>query len=411
VSDTPNSAPERRRFRIWPLALALIIVIVAAFYIPVNLLAPVGAATAAETPHSVPATVAPTIGMPHYGSSAISAIGYPGLLASAGSRHALPIGSITKIVTALVVLEKKPLSPGEDGPDITFTKADVAIRAAYLARNGEVYPVRSGAKISERDVLTIALVASANNYARALVDWAFGSEANFLPVAKAWLTAHGMASTRLTDCTGMNPSSRSTPTDLIAIGKLALANPLLAALVNTRKITEPVVGKIVNTNKLLGRSGVHGIKTGSLDSAGASLLFESDFTVGTHRLRLIGAVLDGPDHPTIDAKVRAIIAKARAAFVTVPLVKAGQSFGSYTTKWGGTSGIVASRSASIVLLSGTGIHSSVSLEHVTLARKGSTVGHVTFSVRGVTQTVPLILTKSLVDPGPWWRLTHPGQLS
>jgi D-alanyl-D-alanine carboxypeptidase (penicillin-binding protein 5/6) len=410
VSETPNS-PPRRRFRIWPLALALVVVIVAAFYIPVNLLAPVGAAVASETPHTVPTTVAPTIGMPSYGASAISAVGYPGLLASAGSRHALPIGSITKMVTALVVLEKKPLALGEDGPDITFTKADVAIRASYLARNGEVYPVRVGAKISERDVLTIALVASANNYARALVDWAFGSEAAFLPVANAWLRAHGMTSTTLTDCTGMNPSSRSTPTDLIAIGKLALANPLLAVLVNTRQAHEPVVGKIVNTNKLLGESGVHGIKTGSLDSAGASLLFESDFTVGTHRFRLIGAVLDGPDHPTIDTKVRAMIAKARSAFVTVPLVTAGESFGSYSTKWGGTSGIVAARSASVVLLSGTAIHSSVSLGHVTLARKGATVGHVTFTVRGITQTIPLTLTKSLADPGPWWRLTHPGQLS
>lgn len=349
--------------------------------------------------------------MPSYGTSGISAVGYPGLLAKGGGDQPMSIGSITKIATALIVLQKKPLALGEAGPMITFTEQDVAIRAAYLARDGEVYPVSVGAQISETDVLTTALVASANNYARALVDWAFGSEANFVPVATAWLKSHGLSSMTMTDCTGMNPTDRSTPTDLIALGKLALANPVIAKIVDTQQTTMPVVGQITNTNLMLGTNGVNGIKTGTLDGAGASLLFESDFIVGTKRIELIGAVIDGPDHPTIDAAIQKMLTAVKAGFVTVPLVTAGQKYGTYTTKWGTSSQLVAAKSASVVLWSGTPVTSTVSLRRVSLAAKGAKEGTVAFTARGTTQTVPLVLTKALVDPGRWWRLTHPGQLS
>jgi serine-type D-Ala-D-Ala carboxypeptidase (penicillin-binding protein 5/6) len=385
--------------------------IAAAFYVPITLGVPVASVAATETAYTTPSTLATPISMPTYGSSGISAVGYPGLLAKGGTDQPLAIGSITKIVTALIVLQKKPLTLGEAGPKITFTEQDVALRASYLARDGEVYPVSVGAQISETDVLTTALVASANNYARALVDWAFGSEANFVPVANAWLKSHGMSSTTLTDCTGMDPTDKSTPTDLIALGKLALANPVIAKIVDTKSTTMPVVGNITNTNLLLGTYGVNGIKTGTLDTAGSSLLFESDFLVGTTRIELIGAVIDGPDHPTIDAKITAIIKAVRAGFVTVPLVTAGQKFGTYTTKWGTTSELVAAKSASVVLWSGTPIQSAVSLHRVSVAAKGAQEGTVDFTSRGTTQSVPLVLTRALVDPGNWWRLTHPGRVS
>src|SRR6202000_3181558 len=98
-----------------------------------------------------------------------------------------------------------------------------------------------------------------------------GSEANFLPVARAWLASHGLTSTILTDCTGLNPQNTSTPTDLIALGKIALDNPIIAPLVRTKSATLPIVGAIKNTNNLLGVAGIDGIKTGTLTKA--SLLF------------------------------------------------------------------------------------------------------------------------------------------
>ena len=135
-------------------------------------------------------------------------------------------------------------------------------------------------------MLTIALVPSANNYARALADWAYGSEAKFLIAANAWLKAHGMTSTHLADSTGLNSATRSTPTDLIALGQRALANPVIASIVSTKNTTAPVVGAIKNTNTLLGRYGVTGIKTGTLLGAGSSLLFSSTFQIGGRSITL-----------------------------------------------------------------------------------------------------------------------------
>ena len=389
----------------------LVLALAIAFYLPITLLAPVEAVAAATVPYSAPHSTSPVLKLPGYGASAISAIGFAGPLARGGSAKPLPMASITKIITTLVVLEKKPLPVGEAGPSIPFTAADEAIRKAYLARDGDVYPIRVGSSMSESNVITVALVASANNYARALADWAFGSEANFLPVANAWVKAHGMSSTTLTDSTGLNPANRSTPDDLITLGKLALANPVIRHDIGIRKTAIPVVGQIENTNKLLGVNGVFGIKTGTLNSAGASLLFASSFRIGGRIITLVGVILDGPTHPIIDAQIRKMIVTAKSGFRSITLTAKGARFGSYTTRWGTTSDVVATKGASVVVWAGTPVTDTITMRPVTLVARGAVVGSANFTVDGKVYSVPLATTRSLVDPGPVWRLTHPGELS
>jgi D-alanyl-D-alanine carboxypeptidase (penicillin-binding protein 5/6) len=379
-------------------------------YLPLTLLAPLQSVAAAQIPYQSSATVAPTITLPSYGSSAISAVGYPKVLVQGGNTAPMPIASITKIITALVVLQKDPLTVGESGPQIKFTSADEAIRKAYLARNGDVYPIRVGSSMSQLNVMQIALIASANNYSRALADWAYGSEAAFLPVANAWLKQNGMTSTILTDSTGLNPANKSTPTDLITLGKIALANPLIAQIVDTKDATLPVVGAISNTNSLLGHLGVDGIKTGTLDGAGSSLLFTSTFTIGGTQIRLIGVVLDGPTHPIIDAEIRGLIKTVKSGFTAVKLTSAGEPFATYTTLWGATARAVAARSQSVVVWKGTNVDSTISTSKVVTSVKGLTVGSITFDVGGTSIAVPLKLDKPIADPSFWWRVTNPGIL-
>jgi serine-type D-Ala-D-Ala carboxypeptidase (penicillin-binding protein 5/6) len=387
---------------------SVIVVLAILFYLPLTLLAPVPTTRAATVSYTAPVTTAPVLTLPTYGDSAIAAVGYPGLLASGGGTTPLPIASITKIITALVVLQKDPLGINDQGPNILFTQADEAIYKSYRARGGDVYPIRVGASLTERQVLTIALVPSANNYARALADWAYGSEAAFLPVANAWLTSHGLASTTLTDSIGLNPQNTSTPTDLIALGKLALANPLIAELVNTKSITMPVVGTITNTNNLLGIEGIDGIKTGTLDLA--SLLFTSRLDLGGHVITLIGVVLDGPDHPTIDAAIQTLVAQARAGFHLVTVATKGQSFASYATKWGTRANAVATRTVSLIVWGGTAVTESSSALALTTSPKSTVVGLASF-VAGVNRaTVPLQLERGMIGPDGGWRLGHPGDL-
>jgi D-alanyl-D-alanine carboxypeptidase (penicillin-binding protein 5/6) len=386
------------------------IVLASGFYLPLTLLAPLSASTAQILPWVAPVTEAPVLDWPDYGASAIGAIDFPGTLAVGGSAEALPIASITKVITALVVLESKPLGLDEAGPDISFTSADVRLYTSYLHRNGKVEPVRSGIVLNQRQVLELTLVASANNYTASLVNWAFGSEEAFLPVARAWLTAHGLNNTFLSDATGMDPENRATATDLIELGKIALADPIVSLMVDTEHISIPDVGEIDNTNDLLGEGGVRGIKTGTLDEAGACLLFAADYTIGSEVVTVIGVMLGGKDHPSLDEDIRKLLTTAQSGFHEVSLATAGANFASYATAWGDRSDVVATESASIVLWADTPITLLVQAAPVTLDEAGTAVGSLSFSVGTRTIDVPLELTSEIDDPGAWWRLTHPGEL-
>ena len=58
---------------------------------------------------------------------AVGAVGFEGLLAAGEEQRPMPMASITKVITALVVLDANPIPAGEGGPEITYTEADVDI--------------------------------------------------------------------------------------------------------------------------------------------------------------------------------------------------------------------------------------------------------------------------------------------
>jgi len=384
------------------------LVLATAFYLPITLLAPLQAHAAEVLPYVAPVTTPQELVYPGYGATAVGAIGYPGLLGASGSEEALPMASISKVVTALVVLEAKPLGVDEPGPQIDFTSADVAIYNGYLARYGSVKPVKAGLSLTQHEVMELTIIASANNYAQSLVNWAFGSEAAFVGVANTWLASHNLTSTVMTDATGMNPENVSTAADLIELGKLALADPLVAQLVDTKSATIPGVGDIKNTNKLIGDSGVRGIKTGTLDEA--NLLFAADYTIGDTTITVIGVMLGAKDHTVLNADVVALLATVKAGFQEVKLTTAGESYGSYETGWGDDSDLVAAKSASVVVWAGTPVSLLVESRPVTLAAKGTDVGMLNFTVGTESIEVPLELASTIDDPGVGWRLSHPAEL-
>jgi D-alanyl-D-alanine carboxypeptidase (penicillin-binding protein 5/6) len=398
---------RRRRGVVFTAAGALL---AAGFYLPMTLLAPLGSVAASEQLDTVPAATAAAIDWPTQGASAIGAVGFDGLLGLSGSEKAVPMASISKIVTALVVLDKHPLDLGDAGPEIEFSATDVAIRESYLAVNGKTEPVTAGMTLTQRQVMDVMLLESANNYAESLATWAYGSVEEFVPIANAWLARNGMESTSITEPTGMSARNVSTAADLVTLGELALGNPVVEAIVGTPSEALPVVGDIENSNNLLGIDGIRGIKTGTLDEAGACLLFAADFTVGDTTETLVGAVLGGSDHRSLNLEVRELLADAVAGFHNVVLAEAGEDFGSYTTAWGQTSRLVAAESANVVVWSNAQVESSIEADELRLGARGDDVGVATFSVGDRTIRVPLELASPLDDPGPWWRLTNPSAL-
>ncbi|MDO7881910.1 D-alanyl-D-alanine carboxypeptidase family protein [Salinibacterium soli] len=386
------------------------LVLAAGFYLPLTLLAPLHETTPTVSAIEVQQPTVPVIDFPPYGAAGFGAVGYDGVLASAGTADPLPIASITKVVTALVVLEAHPLAPGEQGPTATLAERDVQFYADMLAQDGIVAPVSVGLQVTQRGMMQLALMASANNYAQSLAAWAFGSEAAYVDAARDWLGRNGLTGTTIVDATGIQPSNSSTVSDLIAIAKLAVANPVVAEIVATPTTEVPGVGPVVNRNGLLGVDGVDGIKTGTLDESGACLLFAQDIVVADEPITIVGVVLGGPDHDTINAAIRGMLAQADSGFQSIPLAVPDEVAGTYETEWGDRANAVPAEPASVVAWTGSSVSAAPTLDPVHLAEDGEEVGSITFTVGPKTVVVPLELDGDISDPGPWWRLTHPALL-
>jgi D-alanyl-D-alanine carboxypeptidase (penicillin-binding protein 5/6) len=405
--------PRRSRPKWAALIIGAVVVLSAGFYLPMTLLAPIAPISAQDASPAAATTRLPAaLAWPGTQASAIGSPDFPDLQLSSGATDQRPMASITKIITTLVVLSVKPLSVGEQGPPITFTASDVAMYNKYLAENGAVQPVEVGESLSQLQVNEVMLVASANNYAESYATWAFGSEAKFLTAARAWLTANGLTHTTIADTCGMNAGSTSTASDLVALGKLALANPVVAGIVSTQTLSSvPEAGTLHNSNDLLGVSGVDGIKTGTLVNVGSNLLFSTDFQFGSRKVTVVGVILGSTNKATLDAAVKALLASVKKGFHDVTLSTAGQSFASYSTPWDSTSQAVASTGESVLVWGDTPIATTVTTKSMSLAKAGAAAGSVTFTVGKSTIVVPLTLKQPLSDPGALWRLSNPLKLA
>lgn len=403
--------PATRRFSLRRrIAVGIVALVVAAggAYVPFALLAPVDAATASVTKWSEPVSrAAQVLDTPDIGSSAIGAIGIPGLLAQSGTTAPVPIASISKVITALVVLDAKPLGVSDEGPLIIFDAEDAALYGKYLKVLGKVEPMLAGLEMTERDVLEVVLISSANNYAEALAEWAFGSQPAFIDAASAWLDNHGLLSTSIVEPTGMSPQNVSSAADLVRLGGIALEHPVVSSIVSSPSATVPYIGEIENTNELLGMGGVDGIKTGTLDEAGSCLLFSTDYVVGATTITVVGVVLGGVDHDSVDAAVAALLAGVGSGLHEVTLAVVGQEFGSLETDWDDDARAVATEDARVIVWSDEPITAKVDVREVTQTTAGAAAGQVAFSVAGTVITVPLAFDEPIDDPEIWWRLSRP----
>lgn len=398
---------RRRRAVVFGL---LTVVLVAFVYVVGSLVAPIPATAAAAAHEKAIVQPAAQLAWPGYGSAAIVAPDYPGAAAAHGSDRSVPIASITKTITALVVLEKKPIDGDAQGPDISFTQRDVDIWNQVVGAGGSWAPVVAGSSMTEKQALEAMLLPSANNYAISLANWAFGSTSAYVDAANGWLKQNGFTGTTVVSPDGLDPRNVSTTKDLIGIGKLVLASPTLSAIVSQKSATLPGAGAQDNTNTLLGFEGMDGIKTGNTDEAGNCLLFSAQVPVDSTKVRVIGVVLGAPTHDDLWAGTQALLTSVKAGFHQVTPVKKGQVFGTYTTAWGASSKLIATESKSYVVWSDTPIQVDLQTRPLSSGFTGDILGQGAFTLNGKTDTVPLALASDVPDPGFGWRLAHPGGL-
>ena len=407
VPPTRRQTYRRRRLVVGAAAL---LVAAGAIYVPSTLLAPVSEVSASTLAPPVEAGESAQLVFPSSGAAAIASPAFDGSLATAGSTEPLPIASITKSIVALAALDERPLGPAESGPVITMTADDVAFYDFQVAQNGSVADVSAGLELTQLELLTVMLLPSANNYAQSLASWVWGDQASAMTAVNGWLGEHGFVGTTLTDPTGIEPTNVSTVTDLVGIATLISEEPTLSQIVATEAADIPGVGRVENTNVLLGIDGVDGIKTGTLVEAGSCLLFSTDLIVDGQTVPFVGVVLGGSSRAEVADAVTSLIDSAEAAVHPLPLVYAGEEFGGYETVWGDTAGIVAGDTASTLTWSDQPVTAEYRLDEISSVESGDTVGSITFSGGGREIVVPLEAEGTIDDPGFWWRLTHPGGL-
>jgi len=368
--------------------------------------------TAPDTLLAAPGTPAP-VTLPPQGAMALDSDA-DDRLAARDADTPRPIASVAKTMTALVVIEAHPLEGTADGPVITMTQEDVDLYRNDLAADGSTVPVTAGERLTERQLLLGLMLPSANNFADTLARWVAGGAGAFSVRLNERARSLGMRQTHFEDASGFSPLTVSTATDLLKLGRAALAQPALAAIVSTRTATLPD-GTVLRTldDLLLTEPGWLGIKTGSTPQAGGCLLFAArrPSRGDTAPVTLVGAVLGQTDRSAAQQAAKHAVDSAFAGYVPVDL--AGLSLpleGRVTTPWGSDSTVQPAESPRRLVLLRQG--SALRLAVTTATPRaplsaGTRVGTSTLSVGDrVLIRRPVVVSTAVPGPSILWRLFH-----
>ena len=400
-----NEQPRSRR---WPYVLAVVFFLAGYLYLalgrPASALQPKANSIQARVPGG-------GLSWPAQGQSAVGIVGSP-ILETHGNQRPVPTASTAKLITALTVLAAKPLKPGQQGPTITLSPSDVALYNNYMAQDGSLVKVQAGERISEYQMLQAVLLPSANNIADSLAIWAFGSLKDYSGAANQYLRDQGLVESHVgSDASGLNPSTTSSPRDLVRIGELVMQDPVLSKIVNQPSASGiPVVSNIKNVNFLLGTSNIIGIKTGNSDQAGGVFVSASRVTINNKPVTIVTALAGSPTLFQAMKDSLALIQSAQKNFEPVTVVEAGSIVGSYKQPWGGSVPAVATKALSIDAWGGSTVAAKVNLRDIPANSKaGQTVGSVDIpqSATSYKISVPVKLKTTPSAPSIGWRLTHP----
>jgi D-alanyl-D-alanine endopeptidase (penicillin-binding protein 7) len=183
------------------------------------------------------------------------------------SDQVAPIASITKLMTAMVILDR-----GLDlNDDIVVSREDIDHLKGTHSR------LRVGTRLTRRELLLLALMASENRAAAALGRTYPGGTEEFVAAMNRKARALGMHETHYVDPTGLDSGNVSSAEDLARLVKVADDYPLIREFTTTeRAVVRTRGGKLVfvNTNRLVRnpRWDIYLSKTGYISEAGRCLV-------------------------------------------------------------------------------------------------------------------------------------------
>lgn len=310
-----------------------------------------------------------------------------------------PIASTTKLMTALLTLERADL-------DDVFSAADYVASPVESKIN-----LRPGEKMSVRDLLTALLLESANDAAVTLAVNVAGSREAFVREMNRRAVELGLRDTSYENPVGFDdPQNHSSPRDLARLARTLLANRVFARIVDLpraqlRTGAQPRV--VENRNRLVaGYSFVSGVKTGHTLGAGYVL-------VGAGKkkgARVISVTLGAPSEAARDADTLALLRWGLAQFRERTVVKAGKPLAEVDVRYRDEDAeLGAGRDLALVLRKDertSTVIDGVPDELEGPVAKGERLGWVMVRRQGkVVRRAPLVVLEDIEEAGFLTRLT------
>ncbi|MET9675051.1 D-alanyl-D-alanine carboxypeptidase [Streptomyces sp. NPDC006482] len=418
LTNTPPPKPNAlrttaRRVRIWTPLVVLLLIIFAIVQMVRPLPATVLTLSAAPTFTFAGGELKmpwPTEGQ---GAVEVEGVGSMGLY---GPQKPAPIASVTKTMTAYVILRDHPIKGNAGGPEITIDKkaADQA-KAAHESTAA----VQEGQTYTEKELLELLMIPSANNVARLLARWDAGSEAAFVEKMNAAAKDLGMTQSTYTDPSGLLDSTVSTPQDQLKLAKAVMQYDVFREIVNMPNVTvDGIPGRIENNNNILLEPGVSGIKTGSSTPAGGNLLWSANTVVDGENRRILGIVMGAKDAKLLNDKLQLaidnslkLIQQAQNDVTSAAVVRKGQVLGYIDDGLGGRTPVVATKELKAIGWPGLQVKLELTNGGKTVphtGKAGDVVGQVSIGTGVGKVSAPVALQSDLVEPGFDKKLTRLG---
>lgn len=386
-----------------PLVVAALIVAVVRVHASVP--AP---SVAAALSRSEPAAAAPmSLPFPTTGQSAV-AVPALGVDVPSGPEQPVPIASLTKMMTAYVILHDHPLALGSSGPSITMTQTDVDDFDDDTVEDEANAQVAVGEGLTEYQLLEGLLVHSANNLADTLARWDAGSVPAFVAKMNATAATLGMSHTHYADPSGFDQSSESTAHDLLRVASLDMEDATFRSIVRMSAVTLPVAGTIATYTPLLGFQGVIGVKSGFTTAAGGCDVVAVERSVHGRTVLILAAVTGQVGLnvlATAGFKALNLANHAASSIGLLPVVRAGQVVARVSTPG---HLVVATAATGVSVLDWPGTTARRTLQPARAIRpdagRGSRVGVLTVQLGAQRRSVVVRLHHRLTEPTMWQRL-------
>lgn len=198
----------------------------------------------------------------------------------------MAIASITKLMTALIIIEENQLDE------------IVTVSRNSSSTEGSTMFLHSGEQITVENLIRGLIINSANDSAVALAEHNAGSVQDFVDKMNKRAAELGLSNTHFANPTGLDDSNNySSPYDIAKLGNYLYNNKLIQQAAQTQSESVPskdnqFIHELQTTNKLIGNyPGIKGLKTGHTDLAGLCLISVAENDEGDE---IITVVLNSP---------------------------------------------------------------------------------------------------------------------